>query len=141
LSWPDIINGFLGQISPQLTTLWKSDPEAFNKLIASISAQVPLVDWGIRDMMWKHGVQTPAELMAQMQAYSNKDIVSKISCRMMVMDGAADEYSQGHDLFEAITCPKEYMFFGVNDPALQHCQVGAQASSSARLFDWLDDNL
>jgi alpha-beta hydrolase superfamily lysophospholipase len=141
LSWPDIISGFLEQIDPQLTYLWRTDPDGFNKLIAAISAQVPLVDWGIRDMMWKHGAATPAELMVKMQAYSNKDIVSKISCRMLVMDGAADEYSQGKDLFEALACPKEYMFFEAGDPALQHCQVGAQASSSARLFDWLDENL
>lgn len=137
----DIVTGFLGQIEPQFTYLWTTDPEKFNKLVETISAQVPLVDWGIRDMMWKHGAETPAELMVQMQAYSNKDIVSKITCRMLVMDGAADEYSQGHYLFEALTCPKEYMFFEANDPALQHCQVGAQASSSSRLFDWLDENL
>ena len=141
LSWTDIISGFMGQIDPKLTDIWKADPEGFNSLIASISTQVPLVDWGIRDMMWKHGVETPAGLMVQMQDYSNKDIVSKITCRMLVMDGAADEYSQGRDLFEALACPKEYMFFEAGDPALQHCQVGAQASSSARLFDWLDENL
>jgi hypothetical protein len=57
------------------------------------------------------------------------------------MDGAADEYSQGRDLFEALTCKKEYMFFTAEDPALQHCQVAAQASSSERLFDWLEENL
>jgi alpha-beta hydrolase superfamily lysophospholipase len=141
LSWTDIISGFLRQIDPKLTNLWKTDPKGFNSLIASISTHVPLVDWGIRDMMWKHGVETPAELMVQMQDYSNKDIVSKITCSMLVMDGAADEYSQGRDLFEALACPKEYMFFEAGDPALQHCQVGAQASSSARLFDWLDVNL
>jgi len=141
LSWTDIISGFLGQIDPRLNDLWKSDPAGFNSLIASISAQVPLVDWGIRDMMWKHGVQTPAELMVQMQDYSNNDIVSKITCRMLVMDGAADEYSQGRDLYEALAGTKDYMFFGGDDPALQHCQVGAQASSSASLFDWLDKNL
>ncbi len=141
LSWPDIVYGFLGEIDPKLTDLWKTDPEGFNSLIASISAQVPLVDWGIKDMMWKHGADSPAGLMVQMQDYSNKDIVSKINCRMLVMDGAADEFSQGRDLFEALESPKEYMFFDARDPGLQHCQVGAQASSSARLFDWLDGNL
>jgi hypothetical protein len=95
----------------------------------------------MRDMMCKHGADSPAELMVEMQAYSNKDIVSKISCRTLVMDGAADEYSQGRDLFEALASPKKYMFFDATDPGLQHCQVGAQASSSARLFDWLDENL
>lgn len=141
LSWPDIIYGFLGQIDPKLTDLWKTDPEGFNSLITSISAQVPLVDWGIKDMMWKHRAESPAGLMVQMQSYSNKDIVSKISCRMLVMDGAADEYSQGRNLFEALASPKEYMFFDAKDPGLQHCQVGAQASSSAKIFDWLDENL
>jgi dienelactone hydrolase len=141
LSWPDIIYGFLGQIDSQLTNLWKSDPQGFDARIAAIAAQVPLVDWGIKDMMWKHGADSPAGLMAQMQAYSNRGIVSKISCRMLVMDGAADEYSQGRDLLEALACPKEYMMFGEEDPGLQHCQVGAQAASSARLFDWLDKNL
>lgn len=141
LSWTDIFTGFLGKIDSKLTDLWKTDPEEFNKLIASISAQVPLVDWGIRDMLWKHGAESPAELMEKMQAYSNKDIISRISCHMLVMDGATDEYSQGRDLFKALACPKEYMYFEDNDPALQHCQVGAQASSSARLFDWLDVNL
>ena len=92
-------------------------------------------------MMWKHGADSPAGLMVQMQSYSNKDIVSKITCRMLVMDGAADEYSLGSDLFEALAGSKKYMFFEANDPGLQHCQVGAQASSSARLFDWLDENL
>ena len=141
LSWADIISGFLGQIDPKLTDLWKTNPEGFNSLITSISAQVPLVDWGIRDMMWKHGADSPAALMVSMQAYSNIEIIPKISCRMLIMDGAADEYSQGRAMYEALLCPRDYMFFGTKDPALQHCQVGAQAASSARLFDWLDENL
>lgn len=141
LSWPDIISGFFGQIDPRLADLWKTDPAEFNRLIDSISTQVPLVDWGMRDMLWKHGAASPAGLMEMIQLYSNKDIVSNISCRMLVMDGAADEYSQGRDLFEALAGNKEYMYFNFADPALQHCQVGAQATSSARLFDWLDENL
>jgi pimeloyl-ACP methyl ester carboxylesterase len=141
LSWPDIIYGFMGAIDPELATLWKSNPDKFNLRIAEIAAQVPLVDWGIRDMMWKHGSKSPAELMAQFQAYSNRDIVSKITCKMLVMDGVADDFSQGKDLYDALTCPKEYMLFNIDDPGLQHCQVGAQASSSERLFDWLDKNL
>jgi hypothetical protein len=99
------------------------------------------VDWGIRDIMLKHGAKSSAELMVQMQAYSNKNIASKISCLMLIMDGAADKYSQGRNLFEALACPKEYIFFKACDPVLQHCQAGARASSLARLFDWLDENL
>jgi len=124
-----------------LATLWKSNPDEFNVRVAEIAAQVPLVDWGIKDMMWKHGSKSPADLMAQFQAYSNREIVSKISCSMLLMEGAADGFSQGIELFDALTCPKDYMMFDADDPGLQHCQVGAQASSSERLFDWLDKNL
>jgi pimeloyl-ACP methyl ester carboxylesterase len=141
LSWPDVVYGFLGQIDPRLSSLWKTDPDGFNNLIVSLSAKIPLVDWGIRDLIWKHGSDSPAGLMVQMQDYSIKSVVSGISCRMLVIDGAVDEFSQGKELFEAISNPKEYMLFDEKDPGLQHCQVGAQASSSARIFDWLDVNL
>jgi pimeloyl-ACP methyl ester carboxylesterase len=141
LSWSDIIYGFFGEIDPALATLWQSNPGEFNTRIAEIAAQVPLIDWGIRDMMWKHDAKSPADLMVQFQDYSNREFVSNITCKMLVMDGAADDYSQGKDLYDALTCPKEYMLFDIDDPGLQHCQVGAQASSSERLFDWLDKNL
>jgi hypothetical protein len=141
LSWTDIIYGFIGAINSSLATLWQTRPDEFNSRIAAIATKVPLVDWGIKDMMWKHGSKSPADLMVQFQSYSNRDIVSKITCRMLVVDGAADDWSQGKELYDALTCLKEYMMFGADDPGLQHCQVGAQASSSARIFDWLDKNL
>jgi dienelactone hydrolase len=141
LSWSDIVYGYLGAIDSQLTTLWRSDPEAFDARIEAIAAKVPLVDWAIRDTMWKHGSKSPLDLMIQLQDYSNHDIASKINCRMLVIDGAADDFSQGKALYNALTCPKDYMMFGADDPGLQHCQVGAQAWSSARIFDWLDENL
>lgn len=141
LSWPDIVYGFFGAIDSSLTTLWRSNPEEFNARIAAISEQIPIVDWGIRDMMWKHGSKSPAELMVQFQDYTNRDIVAKITCKMLVLDGAADDFSQGKALYDVLTCPKDYLMFGADDPGLQHCQVGAQAWSTECVFDWLDKNL
>jgi esterase/lipase len=141
LSWPDIIYGFMGEIDPELATLWKSNPDEFNLRVAEIAAQVPLVDWGIKDMIWKHRSKSPTDLMAQFQTYSNREIVSKITCKMLVMDGAADDFSQGKELFDALTCRKDYKMYDADDPGIQHCQVGAKASSSERIFDWLDQNL
>jgi pimeloyl-ACP methyl ester carboxylesterase len=141
LAWPEVVSDFLGQIDPRLSDLWLKNPEEFNAVIRGISAQVPVVDWGMRDMLWKHAAGTPAELMMKMQEYSVRPVVKNITCRMLVMDGAVDDFSQGKALFDALNCPKEYMFFGADDPALQHCQVGAQAWSSESLFDWIDGNL
>lgn len=141
LNWEEIVDDFFNNFDPHLKTLWKENPDAYDRKIAEISSQIPLVDWGIKDMMWKHGVAKPSELMEQMQLFSNKEIVSKITCKMLVMDGTADDFSQGKELFNALNCPKDYMLFTAEDTALQHCQVGAQAYSSSLLFDWLDKNL
>jgi hypothetical protein len=79
--------------------------------------------------------------MADLQAYSNEEIVSQITCRMLVMDGTDDDFSRGRDLFESLSSPKSYILFTAEDTGLQHCQVGAQAFSSEQVFDWLDNNL
>lgn len=141
LAWKDVIYGFLGQFDSELTNLWKSDSDKFNTRIAEISAQMPLVKWGINDEMWKHGSTSPAEWVAETSAYSNREIVTDITCKMLIMDGAADEWSQGKALYDALICPKDYMMFGADGPGSQHCQVGAQAWSSECIFDWLDKNL
>ena len=141
INWGEMVTDFFNNFDPNLKSLWKEKPEAFNQKIAEMSAKIPLVDWGIKDMMWKHGVTKPSELMAQMLLYSNKEIISKITCKMLIMDGTDDDYSQGKELFNALNCPKDYMLFTADDTALQHCQVGAQAYSSSRLFDWIDKNL
>lgn len=141
LNWSDIPLEFMGNFDPELKTLWKSNPEKFNKRIEELGKKIPLIAWGIDDMMWKHGVETPADWVVDMQNYSNLDIVSKITCKVLVMDGTDDDFSQGKELFEALKCPKDYMLFTAEDTGLQHCQAGALGISSERIFDWLDKNL
>ena len=141
LSWREVFAGFFDAFDPSLNGLWRTDPDRFNQTIGALAQQVPLIDWGIKDSMWKHGVRTPAQLMAAMEPYTNEDVLSRIKCRMLVMDGTADDFSQGKRLYDALTCPKDYMLFTDEDTGLQHCQVGALAISSARLFDWIEDNL
>ena len=141
LNWPEVVDGFLQSIDPSLAGLWAVDPVRFDGMIRQIAAQVPLVDWGMRDMMWKHGADSPSGFMAAVQAYNNEEIVSKITCRVLVVDGTADEFSQGRRLYDALDCPKDYLLFTAEDTGLQHCQVGAQGIAAERIFDWLDANL
>jgi alpha-beta hydrolase superfamily lysophospholipase len=141
VSWRAIIRGFIGRFDPTLADLWRTDPAAFDAAIARISQQVPLVAWGIRDTMWKHGVKTPSAMMAALDAYTNEGLLDKIHCRMLIMDGEADDFSQGEAMFAALDCPRERIVFTAADTGLQHCQVGAAGVSVQRMFDWLDDNL
>jgi alpha-beta hydrolase superfamily lysophospholipase len=141
LSWRDLVWGFFDAMDPSLSDLWRVDPPAFDATVAGISEQMPFVDWGVSDTMWKHGSTTPSEMMAAMEPYTNERIVDRITCRMLVMDGTADDFSQGRRLFDALPGPKDYLLFIEQDTGQQHCQVGALGVSNQRLFDWLDTYL
>ncbi len=141
VSWRDIVFGFIGSFDPRLTDLWRTDPAAFDAAIARLSAEVPLLAWGIADTMWKHGAATPAAMMAALDAYTNEGLLDRIRCRMLLMDGEADDFSQGAAMLAALRCPKERIVFTAADTGLQHCQVGALGVSNQRMFDWLDAHL
>lgn len=91
--------------------------------------------------MWKHGASTPADLINELRKYDNTPVVDRISCRMLVMDGVAEEFSAGQaqKLYDALRCPKDYMLFTAEDTSLVHCQTGALAVATQRMFDWLDE--
>lgn len=141
VSWRDIVFGFIGSFDPRLTDLWRTDPAAFDAIIAQLSQDVPLLGWGIADTMWKHGAATPAAMMAALDAYTNEDILGLIDCRVLLMDGEADDFSQGAAMQAALGGRADRIVFTAGDTGLQHCQVGALAVSNQRLFDWLDGNL
>lgn len=141
VSWRDIVFGFIGGFDPRLTDLWRTDPAAFDAIIAQLSQEVPLLGWGIADTMWKHGAATPAAMMAALDAYTNEGVLDRIGCRMLLMDGEADDFSQGAAMQAALRGRADRIVFTAGDTGLQHCQVGALAISNQRLFDWLDGNL
>jgi len=70
-------------------------------------------------------------------------IVDQITCQMLVMDGTAEEFSAGQakKLYDVLMCPKDYMLFTEEDTGLVHCQTGALAVATQRMFDWLDEHL
>ena len=80
-----------------------------------------------------------ADLMARLEDYNNEAVVDRISCRMLVMDGTAEEFSPGQakKLYDALQCPKDYE----EDTGLVHCQTGAPSVASQRMFDWLDEHI
>ena len=139
--WWQVVYDFIGSIDAGLIRLLDSNPRAFDEQMAAIMAVSPFVRWGIRDTIWKHGASSPSDVMLRMKAYTNEGIAERITCRALVMDGTDDSFAQGKALFDALTCPKDYMLFTAEDTGLAHCQVGALAVAAERLFDWLDEQM
>lgn len=101
------------------------------------------VKWGITDEMWKYGVAKPSELLLKYQKYNSEGLVKNIKCRMLVIDGTGEEFSigQAKKLYDALTCPKDYVLFTEEDTGYLHCQPGALAISYTRIFNWVDKNI
>lgn len=150
LNWSEAIFEHFAEY-PQLFNLLEADPEAFNVAVESFVGQPPAdadglmssASWWFKATMWKHGAESPADLMNQLKEFNNEGIVDQISCHTLIMDGEAEEFSAGQakKLYDALSCPKDYMLFTAEDTGLVHCQTGALSVASRRLFDWLDEHL
>ena len=146
LNWSQVVTDYLSAASPELAAAAQNvenDPQAFNAMIAEFSKVAPQLQWGITDEMWKHGAKTPAELLVKLKEFNNEPIVDKVTSRVLVMDGEAEAWSVGQakPLYEALKSPKDYMLFTAEDTGLVHCQTGAHAVGTQRLFDWLDEHI
>ncbi len=136
----DIIKNYL---TPELINLYEEDPLELNKKIEEIAGYEVGIRWGIYHGMWVFGADTPSEFLDNVRKFDYTDIVGRIRCRMLVMDGTSEQWGKGQarELYEMLDCEKEYMLFTDEDSASEHCQVGAGAIATQRMFDWLDENL
>ena len=97
----------------------------------------------MEERMWKFGAASRSEWMLKYADHTMKGIADSITCHMLVCDSEAERFfpGQARKLYDALSCPKEFMFFTIEESAEEDCQVGASALSHQRIFDWLDRTL
>ncbi|HTN13382.1 MAG TPA: alpha/beta fold hydrolase [Sphingomonadaceae bacterium] len=139
VNWNDIVRRFFEQaVGQDVLRLADRNPRQFDQRMQEAMAQSPLLEWGVTDTMWKHGVSTPSALMTELNHYRNEDVVGRIKCRTLVMEGEMDDFSQARELYDKLRCPKDYVLFTSRETAMIHNQVGALAVSTQRTFDWIE---
>ena len=144
LNWTESINSALDQIDPQLLKIFNAgDYILFDEKIAEYMKASDFIRWGLTDELWKYGASKPSDLLLKYQEDNREDIVKRITCRMLVVDGTGEEFSKGQakKLYDALTCPKDYLLFTEEDTAYLHCQPGALAICYTRIFNWIDQNI
>ncbi|MBZ9791653.1 alpha/beta fold hydrolase [Rhizobium sp. 3T7] len=96
----------------------------------------------VKDYAWKHGVpNTVSDVIRVLKNYDNSDILDRITCRMLVLDGTGEVFNGAKQFYDALDCPKEYLLFDEASTAQQHCQIGGYATATEYLFDRITEAL
>ena len=100
--------------------------------------------WSVKNAMWVLGVETPGEVIHEIQHYSLKDVVGLIQQPTLILHGAKDHFipqEQVDMLCAGLKAPKTLRVFTQEEGAEEHCQMGNLALMHQVLFDWLDETL
>lgn len=140
LNWGESIR--IG-LPPQLSEAFEQGPEVFNGTVEQMRQHSTLIDWFLRDSVWKHGVSSPYELIQEFDRCDLTELAQNIEAETLIMDGTEEHFSalQSQKLYDALTCEKELMLFDASTTAQLHCQNGAVGTAGEALFDWLDGRL
>lgn len=141
MDWFVVYEEALSAIDPNLMSLLDVNEDEFNGYIEQAMQHSDFLRWGLVDSMWHHGVQTPADLMNEIRRYRLDGLEKQITAKTLVVDAEAEERGQAWELYEALDTDKDYLLFTAEEAAQFHVQPGATAIGSARIFDWLEDNL
>ena len=130
-------------LDTRIINLYEEDPKEFNNKMSDLTRYSIVLRWGINHGMWVFGAGTPADFISTMKKYDFTADIPKITARVLVMDGEDEEYGKGQarEVYDLLTCPKTYLFFPTEEFASLHCQSGANSVGTARMFDWLEENL
>jgi pimeloyl-ACP methyl ester carboxylesterase len=132
-----------GEVPERVMKKKRENPKAFEAALKVMMAVNAEARWFVNDGMWKFGADSPTELFIKIEDYTLKGVTDKIRCNMLICDGEEEHFFEGQakKLYDLLKCPKDFMVFTVEEAAASHCQSGAEAVSSQRVFDWLDDNV
>jgi len=119
----------------------KESAVEIDKYVYQMMEKSPSMRWAIGNALFTFQAKTPSDWFRITRPYTMKDVVSRIKCRMLIVDSSEDKDlpGQSRKLYDALSAPKDYLLFTKDDAAEEHCQIGATFISSARILDWLDD--
>jgi hypothetical protein len=130
-------------LKQRLGDLWESldDPSAdaqFDSLLEN-----PAMKTFLGPRMATHGIDSPRVYFGDMRRYNCVEQAPKITSPSYVTDNETDPVStgQGEELFNALTCPKEFRRFLQKEGAEGNCEGTAPAVFWTAAFDRLESTL
>lgn len=96
--------------------------------------------WSFSHGMYVFGVNTPAEFILKVGDFYMKGLAEKIQCPTLIVDSENDKLlrDQARQLYEELTCYKDFILFTAEEGAEFHCQAGAKLIANERIFSWIE---
>ncbi len=85
------------------------------------------------------GAGTFAEWLRTLASYTLEGRAGMITCPTLVTEGEGDFASQSRQLYDALTCEKQYRAFTVAEGAGGHCEGMGQRVWQQAAFSWLSE--
>ncbi|SMC28214.1 Alpha/beta hydrolase family protein [Clostridium acidisoli DSM 12555] len=117
-----------------------SDSEKFNKAVKEKMELNSKAKWSFSHGMYVFGVNTPAEFILKVGDFYMKGLAEKIQCSTLIVDSENDKLlgDQARQLYEELTCYKDFILFTAEEGAESHCQAGAKLIANERIFSWIE---
>lgn len=122
----------------------KENPKAIDEAFAMAMKGNINVTWFVQNGMYAFGADSPSGFPLKMLDYTLEGVSEKITCDTLVCDAEQDVQRFGpmtRDIYDSLTCPKEYVLFTNAEGAGAHCQIGATRFGSQVKLDWLGESL
>lgn len=117
---------------------------AFNCLARLLMKLSVALDWRLRHGFLTFQVDTPSAYVLGFEPFTMDGLASQISCHTLVIGNENDKKAwreQAKILYDALNCPKEYMYFTNEEGAGAHCQAGCRSYANDRIFNWIEKTL
>ena len=114
------------------------DPAADQEFNALLT--IPAVKALLAPRMVTQGLSSVRAYCADLLRYTNANTVTRVTCPSYVTDNETDVVStgQGKELFDHLTCPKDFRLFTRAEGAEGHCEGMAPIVFWTAAFDCLD---
>lgn len=132
-----------GVTREQFVHALRTDPEGVNRAMEALAARNSEVRWGQENGMFTFHASSPVEWLTKLLEYDLTHAASQIRCPMLVIDVEHENSFPGEakKLFDALVCPKTWLYFTEEEGAGDHCQTGSPSLAQQRIFDWLDETV
>lgn len=127
----------------QYVSFIKNQPDQANAAMIKLATHDVTARWGQENGQYVFQASTPVEFATKLLYYDLTPHAAEIQCPMLVVDVESENSFPGEakKLYNALVCPKTWLFFTDEEGAGDHCQTGSPALAQQRIFDWLDETL